>query len=80
MTNVKNIHIVSSIIVNGKLQPILLAFLGYAALATITANNERDEEAGKPVSATKNRLYRAHTTSLHSFPCRFDAQPKSSFS
>ena len=75
MINVKYLHIMSSIIVNGQLQPRLLALLGYAALATITANNRKYEEAGNAVSATKNSLCRAHTTSLHSFPCRFDAQP-----
>ena len=49
--------ILSSIIVNGQLQPrFLLAFFGYATLATKTADNERDEEAEE--SKEKIRDYR----------------------
>ena len=45
MINVKYLHIMSSIIVNGQLQPKLLAFWGYAALAaTIKASNAQDRD------------------------------------
>ena len=55
----------SSVIVNGQLQPrFLLAFFGYATLATKTADNERDEEAEE--SKEKIRDYRHRRGQLYS--------------
>ena len=68
MTNVKNIHIMSSVIVNGQLQPRLLAFLGYGALATITANRAARDRDDKEAEESKEKIrdYRHRRGQLYS--------------
>jgi hypothetical protein len=46
----------SCIIVNGKLQPRLLAFLGYGALATITANRAARDRDDKEAEESKEKI------------------------
>jgi hypothetical protein len=62
------VHNVSSVIVNGQLQPRIVAILGYAALDTITAEHERDEEAEES-KKEKIRNYRHRRGQLYCFFC-----------
>ena len=78
-TNVKDIHIMSSMIFNGQLQPRLLAFLGYATLATIKANNENYELSSqtrsilflvlRPIHAYVPNAWCHHLLSMKCFEC-----------
>ena len=63
------VHNVSSVIVNGQLQPRIDAIFGYAALLdTITAENEREEEAEES-KKEKIRNYRHRRGQLYCFFC-----------
>ena len=56
----------SSIIANGQLQPRLLAFLGYGALATITANRAARDRDDKEAEESKEKIrYYRHRRGQH---------------
>ena len=64
------VHNVSSVIVNGQLQPRIDAIFGYAALLdTITAENEREEEEEEESKKEKIRNYRHRRGQLYCFFC-----------